>query len=176
MSVQTTYSDAPVRGFEGMVDGGPHDIMPMINAAASASIGFGRAVIFKSGGNAQDADLPSSETDKVAGIVVFSQAYSRAYTDSNGTFGDLDSTGLRPGVMMNVLRKGRILVVCEDGCTKGDRLWVRAVAGAAPEYLGGLNNADDGTDMIDCTGQGQWLETKAAGELCWLEVDFMAEA
>jgi len=176
MSVQTTYSDAPARGFEGMIVGKDFDVMPMINAAASASIAFGRAVIFKSGGNAQDADLPSAETDKVAGIVVHSNAYSRAYTDSNGTFGDLDSTGLRPGVMMNVLRKGVVLVICEDGCTKGDRLWVRAVGSTPPEYLGGLNNADDSTDMIDCTGQGQWLETKAAGELAMLEVDFMQEA
>ena len=80
-------------------------------------------------------------------------------------------TGLLPGAIMNVLRKGRIWVVCESGCDPDDRLWVRAVAGAG-EYLGACENADDSTDTIDCTGQGVWRTTAAAGELAVLEVDF----
>lgn len=177
MSVQTSYNDAPAIGFAGMLaDDGPHDIMAMINQD-TASIAFGRGVIFKSGGNDQDVKLPlTSQADKVVGIVVHSNAYSRSWTDVNGTFGQVDSVGLRPGVMMNVLRKGRILVVCEDGCTKGDRLYVRAVSAEdGTEFYGGLNNASDSTDMIDCTGQGQWLTTTAAGQLAVLEVDFQSE-
>lgn len=178
MSVQTTYNDSPPIGFHGMLadNGTPRDVKPMINAD-TVSIAFGRAVIYKSGGNAQDARLPSAQADKVVGIVLHSNAYSRAWTDSNGTFGDLDSVGLRPGVMMNVLRRGRIMVYSEDGVTKGDRLWVRAISAEdGTEFYGGLNNAADASKMIDCTGQGQWQQTAAAGELSILDCDFMQEA
>lgn len=177
MSVQTSYNDAPPIGFNGMLaDEGPHGIMAMINQD-TASIAFGRGVIFKSGGNDQDAKLPlTSQTDKVAGIVVHSNAYSRSWTDVNGTFGQVDAVGLRPGVMMNVIRQGRVLVVCESGCTKGDRLFVRAVSAEdGTEFYGGLNNAAVASKMIDCQGQGQWLTTAAAGQLAVLEVDFQAK-
>ena len=47
-----------------------------------------------------------------------------------------------------------------------------AVAGGDPEFLGGINNADDSTDMIDCTKQGIFLTSAAAGGLAVLDVDF----
>lgn len=168
MAIQTTYTNKPVLGIEGqLADGGEHDIMPMYNSEASAEIGFGRAVKFGStSGTDQDALLPTAETDIIAGIVVFDHSHS------SSAGGDLGTVGIRPQGMLNVLRKGRILVKCEDGCTPGQRLWVRAVGSTPPEYLGGLNSADDSTDMIDCTNQGVWLTTAAAEGLAVLEVDF----
>lgn len=170
MAVQTTYLNKPTFVIEGqLADGGNPDIMSMYNSEASAEIAFGRAVKFGStSGTDIDALLPAAETDKVAGIVVHSHAYSSA------TGGDLGTTGVKPGGMLNVLRRGRIYVKCEDGCVPGDRLWVRAVGSTPPEYLGGLNNADDSTDMIDCTNQGVWLSTASADSIALLEVDFTA--
>lgn len=169
---QTSYTATMAKGIEGqLADDYPHEVVACYNDEASASIAFGRAVKY----GATSADnfgviLPAAETDKIVGITVHSHEYSKGFTGAA-----LDSTGVRAGFPLSVLRKGRILVVCEDGCTRGDRLWVRAVGSTPPEYLGGLNNADDSTDMIDCTKQGQWMETVAAGALAWLEVDFLNE-
>ena len=164
MPVQTTYLDNPPLPYEGMLGDGDHDIIAAVNEEASAEIAFGRAVKFGTADNG--ALLPTAETSVIKGITVHSHAYS------NSPNGSLGSTGMKSGAMMNLLRKGRIWVKCEDGCADGDRLWVRAVAGAAPEYLGGLNNADDSTDMVDCTAQGVWLTTAAAEGMALLEVDF----
>lgn len=175
MSVQTTFSDAPAAGYAGMLDSNvDHDIITMINAEASASIDFGLAVKFKDTVTTdKDAVLPAAEGDSILGIVVHSHNYAPQWTDvSTGTtYGELKSDGLAPGAMLNVLRRGRILVICDSGCEAGDKLWVRAVAGVG-ERLGACENADDSTDTIDCTAKGTWLTSAAAGELAWLDVNF----
>lgn len=170
MSVQTTYGTTLTAALEGaLADNGAHDAVAVYNGEASANIAFGRAVKF--GANDFSAVLPSAESDKIRGIVIRSDAYS------TGTDGDLDQTagtgGLRPGAMMAVLRKGRVWAMARTAVTPGDRLWVRAVSsGTGFEVLGGLEDADDSTDMIDCTAQGVWLTTTAQGSLGILEVDF----
>jgi hypothetical protein len=176
MSVQTTFSDAPAIGYAGTLDTNlAHDVITMINAEASASIAFGRAVKFKDTVTTdKDAVLPAAETDTVLGIVLHAYTYAPEWTDvtTGTTYGQLDTTGVVPGAFLNVLRRGRVLVVCEDGCEAGDKLWVRAVAAGDPVFLGGLNSADDGTDMIDCTSKGTWMTSAAAGGLAWLDVNF----
>ena len=169
---QTSYGATMAIGIEGqLADDGPHDVLACYNDESSASIAFGRAV--KYGATSTDnfgVILPAAETDKIIGITVHTHEYSKGFTGAS-----LDATGVVAGFPLSVLRKGRILVVAEDAVTRGDRLWVRAVGSTPPEYLGGLNNADDGTDMIDCTKQGVWLTTASAGGLAVLEVDFTNE-
>lgn len=175
MTVQSTFSEDRAIGYAGTLDTNlAHDVITMKNAEASTSIAFGRAVKFKDTVTSdKDAVLPAAETDKVLGIVVRAETYAPSWTDMAGTVhGQLDSTGVKPGGWLNVLRRGRILVVCEDAVEAGDKLWVRAVAGGDPEFLGGLNNADDSTDMIDCTANGTWLTSASAGGLAWLDVNF----
>lgn len=165
MAVQTSYGTSMTAAIEGaLADNGPHDVVTRYNEEASAKIPFGRGVKF--GANDNGALLPAAETDKVVGIVLHTDQYT------TGSDGELTSTGLIPDAMMSVLRKGRVWVTAEDGCAPGDRLWVRCTAGGAGEVVGGLNNADEGTETIDCTAQGVWLTTAAAGELAILEVDF----
>lgn len=173
MAIQTTYSDTPEAAFAGQLIYGDL-IVPMTNDEASAEIAFGLAVVLDPSSPATDqsATLPTAETNKVWGIVLHSNAYDRTYTLADGsTGGELGTTGLMPGAVMNVLRKGRVWVTAQTAVTPGDRLWVRAVA-TGDEVLGGLEDADDGTDMIDCTSQGVWCTTAAAGDLAILEVDF----
>jgi hypothetical protein len=173
MAVQTSYDNDPAIGYAGQIRNvPPGGMITMVNAEASAVVPFGRAVAFKpSGTNDQDATLPANADDVVAGIVAKSQSYG-IYP-----YGDLDQTngGIVVGGVLNVVSVGEILVVCEDGCNPGDRLWVRRTAGGDPEFLGGLNSADDSTDTIDCTSQGQWMTTAAAGGLAWLRVNFVAK-
>ena len=181
MSLQTDYPTVTPVGYSGQLIGATedHDIVMAKNVEASASIAFGRAVVFKLSSPTTDYDvlLPAAETATVAGIVIYLNQYSRAFTttDITGasvTVGELDGTGLRPNTMMAILRRGTILVTVEDATLVGDRLWVRAVAGGDPEFLGGIVNADDSTDTIDCTKQGVFLSSAAAGGLAMLSVDF----
>lgn len=174
LAVQTTYSESVTAAYAGMLASEDCDIISMTNVEASASMPFGRGVIFKATNTTdQDALVPSAETDKVAGIVVHSHAYDRSWTNAAGTtVGELSATGLLPGTMLNVLRRGVIWVIAEDACVPGDRLWVRCTAGGAGEVVGGCTNGDEGTETIDCTNQGVFLTTAAAGGLAKLQVDF----
>lgn len=181
MSLQTDYPTVTPSGYSGQLIGATEDhaIMSAKNAEVSASIGFGRGVAWKISSPATDLDVlfPAAQTDLVAGINIYLNEYARAFTttDITGasvTVGDLDGTGLRPGVVMAILRRGWILVTCDSGCAVGDRLFVRSTA-AAGGAVGGLGNAADSTNMIDCTKQGQWLSSAAAGALAKLSVDFV---
>lgn len=163
---QTSYSQRMAIGISGMqAEGHVNLIDTCRNSEASAEIPFGYAVCWEpSSDDDQDVLLPALESDLVRGIVVHSHSYAKP--------SQLGDTGLKAGQLMNVMTKGRILVVAEDGCAPGDRLWVRCTTGGAGEIIGGLTNADEGTETIDCTAQGQWLTTAAAGGLAWLEVNF----
>jgi len=169
MGVQSSYSRTMTAAYAGMLaDDGEHDIIPMLNSEASASIPFGVGV--KKGTGDSDALLPSAETDEIVGFTVHGHNYTIGTTTS-----DLDSNGdMRPGCVMNVLRKGRIWVTARKGAVVAfaSRLWVRAVAGGG-EYLGAAEDADDGTDTIDCTKQGQFITSGAADALVVLEVNFL---
>ncbi len=174
MGFQTSVLDLPAIGYSGQLVGDDHDIIMGKNLEVSASMPFGIAVCFKTSSPVTDYDavLPGSPT-VVMGIVVKSGAYERTWTDADGVIhGDLDSVGLIPKALLNILRKGKILVACPTGCVPGDRLYVRKDAGEASEALGTCENASDESDMIDCTEQAVWLTTAAAGGLAVLDVDF----
>jgi len=167
MGVQSTYGDRAI-GIEGQLYGtGQHEVLTMINQETEAGDGtdemaFGHAVKFEGSTNDQGASIVGAQADLVAGIVLHSHAYD---PDALGT------VGVKPAQTLNVLRKGQVLVAVPTGCSPGDRLYVRRTAGAG-EALGACENAADSTDMIDCTNQGVFLTTAAAGGLAVLEVDF----
>ena len=163
MAVQSTYSSAMAVGLPGMLyDNGPNDVISMINNEATAEMAFGTAVAFEGSTRDKGALAPDATTDIIAGILLRSMTYGEA------TLGD---TGVKPGGVLNVLRKGRVWVTAEQAVAPGDRLFIRAVA-TGDEVEGALGMEADGTDMIDSTGQGVWLSTAAAGALAVLEVDF----
>lgn len=179
-SKQTAYNDAMAVGFAGQLlaefgDG----IVSMMNSEASLEMAFGMAVKFGGvAGNNQSAKIPTAETDKICGIVLHTHAYGDADLGQGANGGAATvRPGVKPGKMINVLRKGRVRVIVEDAVSPGDRLWVRAVsAGDGVEFLGGALPADDGTDTVDCTNQGVFLTAAGAGELAVLEVDFTNDA
>jgi hypothetical protein len=173
MALQTTTPTSYTRGYAGMVDASiPATQFVTGRNDDSVSIPFGKAVVWDPSAPATDfsVTLPANQSDPVMGIVVHSNKYQVAWTDKDGTVhGELDGTGLVPGVMMTILRKGRILVTANSNVTAGvSRLYVRRAGGT----LGNLEGAVDATNMIDCTTQGQWMETVTSGNLAWLEVDF----
>lgn len=162
MPVQTTYRFAPEIGFAGQVVDNRYTLAS-VNAEASAAIPAGAAVIFY---NADSNDLavrlPSAITQEIKGIVTHSHA--REF----GRDLDSDTDGNNPGAVMNVMRVGVVMAICENGCVPGDRLHVRALGGTA----GALRSAADASNTRDCTAQGQWLSTASAGGLAMLAVNF----
>jgi len=177
MALQTTYPTTPAIGFAGTPDASydPANTMTMIQAESSASMPFGSIVAGQpSATNDKNATLPANSTDVLVGVLLRSDAYAPAFTTGGVTIGDLDSVGLRPGATLNIARKGKVLVVCEDGCTAfTSRLFVR--------YAGGTKGAARATDAggstcIDATKQGQWVTSAAAAGLAWLEFSFVNHA
>ncbi len=165
MSVQTTFSQDLSVGFSGQkVGNGSFDVESMRNEEASAEIAFGIAVKHDSASDPRAAALLTAITgEAVAGIVLHHHAY-----DAENQLGD---DGVLPGFGIEVARRGRVLVVCEDGCSVNDPLHIRAVATGA-ELAGALLGDADGTDTTDCSGYGTWRTAAAAGELAELEFDF----
>lgn len=171
---QNTYSLQPALGYRGDLDrGAPHFTLTMKNAEA-ASIPLGVAVKRKNAAASDlEAALPAAEGDAVLGFVVREQTYSRTYTTHDGTtVGQLDATGLVQNTLFTVATMGRMLVHVRTGATAGQGVWIRAVSGGAPEYLGAVENADDSTDMIDCTTQAVFETSCAADGLAWIRFDF----
>lgn len=164
MSVQTTFNDAATVGYAGTFVGtGPKSVETMRNDEASAEIAFGIAVKHDSATDAMSAKLLTAITgEAVAGIVAHSHSYDQT---------QLGTTGVKKGALLNVVRKGRLLVVCEDGCSVNSPLHIRAVA-TGDELAGALLGAADGSDTIDCKAQGIWRTSAAAGGLAELEFDF----
>ena len=165
MTAQLTYSDTMTIGQSGQVDPDSNlQVRAMRNDEATAEVRFGVAVKYDDAANDKtSAALMSATTEVVAGLVVRSHAY-----DKDTQLGD---DGVLPDNMLNVARSGRMMVLCEDGCQPGDRLYIRAVATGA-ELKGALRASSDGTDCIDSQGQGVWDSIAAAGGLAWLIFDF----
>lgn len=159
---QTSYPSSMDPAFAGMLaDLDNKKAISMNNGEASAEMPFGVAVCW--GASDDEALLPDATSDVIAGILLHAHSY-----DPDSQLGD---DGVLPDNTISVLRKGTVWAVCEDGCSPGDRLFVRAVTSGA-EQEGALRASADSTDCIDCTNQGVWLTTAAEGGLAKLEVDF----
>lgn len=168
MPMQTDYSYAPAVAVEGQLACRYADaeIDSSYNGDVVA-INWGRGVEWASGTDDKAVKLPNVETDKIKGITV------RSHSIAPDPRGELDdANGVKVGGQLNVLVEGEIWVKVHTGCAPGDRLWVRAVVNGAGTFLGGCENADDGTNMIDCTAKGSFRTFAAADGLAKLRVDF----
>jgi hypothetical protein len=173
MPVQNTYSIAPARAVNGQLAcrRDKAEIDTAYNGEASAAINFGLGVKWGSATDKDSVKLPTAETDKIRGMTV------RLHTYDPGDQGDITASGVSAGAKLNILKAGEIFVTCDTGCAPGDKLWIRAVGGGdhgggVPERVGAPENADDSTDMIDCTALGEWQEFAAAGSIAKLRVRF----
>lgn len=139
------------------------DSLAYVNGEASAEIAFGRMV--KQGTLDNEAILLTAETDtdKFLGIVVRSDSYIATT--------ELGTTGLKPDVVMTVLRKGRIWVQVEEAVTPASAVWVRCVGEAGVDYAGQFRDTDDGSDTADISAFAKYLTTTTGAGLALLDID-----
>ena len=162
MAAQTSYTDSVAAGFEGArADAGPIDVLGRINGDSS-EIPFGRAVCFDTGD--REVDLPAATSDKVVGIALASMAYQPGAT--------LGTSGIAADAQVNVLRRGRVYLTCEEDVVPGDRLHVRAVAGAGGSVLGKFRKTAVTGETINTSANVLVLETATAGNVFAADVDF----
>jgi hypothetical protein len=163
---QTSYATNMTRGYAGMrADAGPKDVASFVSEEASAEIPFGVVVAF--GASEGLCELPDASTDVLCGVVLAEQTFEVG--------NELGTTGVKPKLPVSVLRKGRVLVRCEDAVTPGQRLFVRYASGAGGTQLGSCRRSAVASETIDATTQGVFLTSASAGGLAVLEVDFTAK-
>lgn len=169
-AIQTSFSQSMTASFAGMLADGYPDplIIPGRNNESSAAIAFGLMVKWERSTDDDGVKILTANSEKVAGVVVYSPSYAK---DINGV-GDLNSTGLKPGSIMNVLRKGRVWVYAGTSVLPGDPLYVRVANAGSNQLIGGAENAADSTNTIAL--KGTFLRTAAAGALTVVEFDMTA--
>lgn len=136
-----------------------------VQTEASAEIPFG--VMLAKGTGDVDCILPAASGAKLVGVLQHSHSYDP------GPHGELGTTGLKPGAVLNVLRRGRIYVLVETNVAAMDRAFVRYAAGAGGTQLGAFRNAAVSSETIDLGGRAQFLTSALAGGVAVLEVDML---
>lgn len=142
------------------------DVATYISEEASAEIPFGVMVCRGSTDEDNGALLLNTSAaameQLLAGVVMWTDVYAKP--------SELGDTGLKPGVTLNVLQRGRIWVRPEDAVDPGDAVRVRCVV-AGSEVKGAFRSAADSTDCVDISSFARWRSSAGAGELAILEID-----
>lgn len=162
--VQTTYGTTLPVAFAGMrADNADANVDSYLNAEASAEMPFGVFVAVGGSLGDQGAILPAASTAKLLGVL--QHAHGFAIGTQQGT------TGLKAGVQLPILTRGRIWVVSETAAAPGDPVFVRYAAGAGGTQLGAVRNATVASEMIDHSSKAKYLTTCLAGGLAIISVN-----
>lgn len=160
--MQTTYSQRPAAAVAGMLgDLGTWDIISSVNQESSASMPFGTVV--KWGTAERTSKILSASTDMLQGIVIRRHWYDRILEL------DADADGVKAGVRIDVLRKGRIWVPTETAAALTADIFVR-YAGTGTK--GAVRNAAVGGETIDISTIAKVMSPASGSGLVELDVDF----
>ncbi len=174
---QTAVTDAAA-AFPGLIaDVSQSEILSYINLEDNGEVPFGFMVSQDDGGDPNAVMLPDAQADctrvTLVGIVAHSHAYAK-----DSELGDL---GLKVGTTLNVMRKGRIWVYCNEasGVQMGDA--VRVMASNTVGDEGDLDGpgsfwgdtANGGDTVVLATG-ARWMSTTTGPGLALLEFDLNA--
>lgn len=169
MTAAQTSVTYPDIAFPGMVaDNGQTHRVGKRNAEASAEIAFGLAVVRDATDKDGSVVLPHTSAAAAAplleGIVTSQHIY-----DPDLQLGD---TGVKPGLIVYVARRGRVYVTPEQAVAPGDAVRVRVVA-TGDEKKGAFRKDADSTDCVDISAFAQWRTTGSATKPAELEFDFL---
>lgn len=131
------------------------DILSYVNEETTAGIPFG--VMVAQGTADRGCVLMAAQNDDLIGIVVKNQAYdTKRELDDNGA--------LKPDVMVNVLRRGRIWVAVDESVAPGDDVRV-------DEDGGTFTKTAENDVTIDISKNARWLSSTTGAGLALLEFD-----
>jgi hypothetical protein len=160
---QTDVTSLFALGVPGMPVDTPEDVISRVQGEASLEMPFGVFTCLVAGASTdKSAKLPAAVSAKLLGLVMFNNEYDPS---------EIGTVGLKPKSILNIGTKGRFWVISETNVANGDRLFVRAVAGAGGTQLGAIRNAAVADETIDCTTQGVFRSTGNAGTPVILEID-----
>ena len=163
MTAPQTSVSSMARGFAGLVSDSSRDsnVRSYVSEEASAEIPFGTFV--KQGAADNGALKMTAQTDAtIIGLVVHSHAYAK---DT-----ELGDTGLKPGVTLSVLTRGRAFVLCEQAVTPATPVFIRGVAAGA-EVAGSVRSDADVNDAVDASAWARFLETTTGAGFAEIEFD-----
>lgn len=166
MSILDSYPLRPVAGWIGQVL--RNDLEEQaVNAEASAEIAFGKAVILDTVDARTGVKLPSANNQVIRGI---------AYRMHDlGTPEEYGTVGVKAGIPLRILRKGRIMLPLEVAVTvRGTRGFVQAIASTG-RTVGTIQPNADSTNTIDTTVNISIETLGGIGDLVEVEVDFTRE-
>lgn len=154
-----------------LVDLQPKAATSHVQGEASAEIPFGAGVIAGTAstvaGTPDPALLPVDANSRLIGVAMHAHNYQ-----ADVQLGDV---GMKPTVLLSVLRKGRIYVLWEGGAvSRGANLYCRHTA-AGDEQKGAFRHDADGSDAVLCRGFVA-AETVTADGRTYLAVDVDVDA
>lgn len=150
MSVQTSYTQAHEAGFPGQIAN--LEVSNVFSKNAEVLLDFGLAVVR---GTADDqATLASATGGSFLGLTV------RTTAGTADTAGELK---YQIGDSVNILDKGVIYAICEDGCVPGDTVYFRHTSGTGT-VIGALRTDAD-TASADLIANATWETTTTAGSI-----------
>lgn len=160
---QITYNTVPNESYAGMLaDSGNNDIISRALGGAADSP-FGVMVAYGAD-PAKECVAPADGAAIAAlmGVTVHKHTPDRA--SLSGT------EGLTPDSMVDVIRKGRVVVVVEEAVTPGDAVFVRHTAAGA-EVKGAFRTDADGGDAVDISTKARWESTTTGAGLAILDLN-----
>lgn len=163
---QTTLTQSPAVAFPGMpVDTGiKDDVSRLVETVLANGIAPGLGVIRGTlDDQIQEPQGVTFTADDFAGVSVRTHK-------TRADFSAVDNENYLDEEAMPVRRKGRIWVICEDGCTQGEPAFCRYVAGAGGSVLGAWRTDVDTASAVAVAG-ARFVTTASAGELVELELN-----
>lgn len=149
--MQTNYNSEMSVGIEGMIaDSGKIDAESAVIESGISTFGV---AVTKGTGDSQVKAL-SAITQKVRGLVLHQ---------------NVNDGVIEAGLAVSILRKGRAYVKVEEAVTKGDKVFVRAVA-TGLEVAGAFRKTQDGTDCIELVN-AEFVSSAAAGALAIVDLN-----
>lgn len=163
MPFTSVLTSQPV-AFLGMTDGFGALCDSVVNAEASAEIGFGLFVKdhgtpIVAGDNTTRVIKLTANTDKVSGCIKHTHAVQYG--------GELGDVGYKPGAVMNRVRRGRVWVPCQAAAVSTDKVYIVVANGT----VGGVRPTADSTNTIDASSWCQFVRYDATLGAALVEFD-----
>ncbi len=155
-SVVTKPANAAFAGMLG--DMSDYDSNTYVNEEATNELAFGRLV--KQGTGANQAKEIAAQADKPVGIVMHSHRYDKT--------NELGTTGLKPGVLLSALTRGKMYVEVGEAVGLTDAVRVNATGTGGTKGVFYKTSSAGNTLLIK---SARWLSVTGGAGVALLEFD-----